>query len=64
MKTIRNKEAGNLERKSDKEARTMVSTGNWEFVPKKLWKDSKFIEEQSRAQEYIDEGMGIFADEG
>ena len=64
MKTIRNKEAGNLERKSDKEARTMGSTDKWEFVSKKLWKDSKFIEEQSRAQEYIDEGMGIFADEG
>ena len=64
MKTIRNKEAGNLERRSDKEARAMVSTDKWEFVSKKLWKDSKFIEEQNRAQEYIDEGMGIFADEG
>ena len=64
MKTIRNKDAGNLEgrimRKSDKEAQTMVSTGKWEFIPKKLWKDAEFIEEQSRAQEYIDDAVGIF----
>ena len=38
MKTIRNKEAGNFKRSPDKEARKMVATGKWEFVPKSAWK--------------------------
>ena len=43
MKTIRNKTAGNLKRKQDKEARALVSTGKWEFVPKSVWKEKNCI---------------------
>jgi hypothetical protein len=38
MKTIRNKVGGNLKRRSDAEARTLVATGKWAFVPKSVWK--------------------------
>ena len=39
MKTLRHKEAGNLKRRPDEEAQKMFETGNWEFVPKSVWKE-------------------------
>tara|TARA_R110000824_G_scaffold169965_7_gene347162 strand:+ start:3271 stop:3453 length:183 start_codon:yes stop_codon:yes gene_type:complete len=38
MKTLKHKEAGNLKRSPDKEATRMILTGEWEYVPKSVWK--------------------------
>ena len=39
MKTLQHKTVGNLKRRSDTEAATMVATGNWKYVPKSMWKE-------------------------
>jgi hypothetical protein len=39
MKTLQHKTVGNLKRRSDLEAATMVATGDWKYVPKSVWKE-------------------------
>ena len=39
MKTLRHKKVGNLKRRTDKEAQSMVNSGKWEYVPKSVWKE-------------------------
>jgi len=43
MKTIQNVESGQLKRKSDRFASTLVVSGKWKYVAKKEWK--KYIKE-------------------
>ena len=38
MKTIQNIRTGKVTRKQDVRAHTMIETGDWEYVPKSVWK--------------------------